>query len=330
MAENNLQSPHDRFFRGMMTDPRVIREFFTQNLPANIRNIVNFDSISPQKDSFIDDHLRLQIADLLYLAEFDGKLGYLYLLVEHQTTPCQLMPFRLLKYMVAIMESHLKKTGKKQLPVVYPIVIYHGPKNYNYSTDLFDLFGDKKKMAQDILWKPYQLIDLSKIPDEKLKSSLRYGVAAYTMKHIYEKDFLPPLKVITNMLKPFEKHKEMGYICKIFSYIVEASEIKKEDFIDTVTIGLSNLNEVKIMTLAEQFRQEGRQEGLREGRTLAEQFRQEGLQKGLHEGLQKGLQKGKAEAFNLVATKLLNQGMDEAAITAITGLSLQEIGTLKK
>ena len=322
MAENNIQSPHDRFFRGMMTDPKVIREFFAQNLPANIRKIINFDSISLQKDSFIDDNLRLQIADLLYSAEFDGKRGYLYLLVEHQTTPCQLMPFRLLKYMIAIMEQHLKKTKKNQLPVVYPIVIYHGPKNYNYSIDILDLFGEQKELAQDILWKPYQLIDLSKISDEKLKSSLRYGIMGYTMKHIYEKNFLPALKNIVNNLQVIEKQGEMSYIYRILSYVVEASEIKEEELINTVKIGLSNLNEEKVMTLAEQLRQEGWQKGKQEGLTLAEQFKQEGLQA--------GLQKGKTEAFNQVAIKLLNQGINDSTIAAVTGLSLQEIINLKK
>jgi len=170
--DNRISTPHDRFFRSMMADNKVIQEFFEQNLPVNIRGIIDFDSISPQKDSFIDDHLRLQIADLLYSVEFNGQLGYLYLLVEHQSTPSELMPFRVLKYMVAIMEHHLNKTGKNQLPIIYPLIIYNGHRKYNYSTDLFDLFGDKKELAQDILWKPYNLIDLSKIPDKKLRDSL--------------------------------------------------------------------------------------------------------------------------------------------------------------
>ncbi|MHA2040139.1 MAG: Rpn family recombination-promoting nuclease/putative transposase [Promethearchaeota archaeon] len=35
---------------------------------------------------------------MLYTAQFGQRQGYLYLLVEHQSTPDKLMPYRLLKY----------------------------------------------------------------------------------------------------------------------------------------------------------------------------------------------------------------------------------------
>ena len=304
---NSHISPHDRFLRAMMSEPKVIREFFEQNLPNNIKSVINFETIQPQKESFIDDHLRLQITDMLYSAEFGNKLGYLYLLVEHQSTPDKLMAFRVLKYMVAIMEHHTKQTNSDRLPIVYPVVFYTGNKSYNYSTDLFDLFGDKKELAKDILWQPYRLIDLSKIPDEKLKGFLRYGVIARTMKHIYEKDFLPTLKDLINDLKDIETQGEMNYIYTVLSYIIEAGELNKQEFIQTVKTGLTQ--EVNIMTLAEQFRQEGYQKGV----ALAEQREL----------------KGKQEAFKTVAIKLLKQNMTFAQVASITGLSVQEVGRLK-
>ena len=227
------------------------------------------------------------------------------------------MAFRVLKYMVAIMEKHVAQTKTSKLPIVYPIVIYNGWKNYKHSTDIFDLFGDKKELAQDILWKPYQLIDLSTISDDKLKESLWYGIAAYVMKHIFEKDFLPALKDIINNLKDIETQGEMSYLYTTLSYIVEASEIKKEDFISTVKTGLSAITEETIMTLAEQFRQEGVQAG---------------KQLGIQEGIQKGYHKGQLEKINAlknISMKLLNQGMDPSQISTVTGLSIEEICSLK-
>jgi len=204
----------------MMTEPKVIREFFEQNLPDNIKSIINFETILLQKESFIDDRLRLQITDMLYSAEFSGRIGYLYLLVEHQSIPDNLMAFRILKYMVAIMEYHLRKTNSDVLPIIYPLIFYSGNRNYNHSTDLFDLFGDKKELAKDILWQPYRLIELSKIPDDKLKEFLRYGVIARTMKYIYQKDFLPILKDLINDLRHIETFGDMNYIYTILSYIL--------------------------------------------------------------------------------------------------------------
>jgi predicted transposase/invertase (TIGR01784 family) len=136
-----------------MAEPRVMKEFFAKNLPTNIRDVINLDSIQSQKESFINDSLKLQIADILYSAEFGDQLGYLYILIEHQSTPSELMPFRILQYMVAIMNHHLTKTGKNRLPIVYPMIFYNGWKPYNYSTNIFDLFGDKKELARGLFYR---------------------------------------------------------------------------------------------------------------------------------------------------------------------------------
>ena len=332
MANKNITNPHDKFFRSIMTDPKVIREFFEINLPTNICNAIDLDHIVPQPDSFIDDHLRLQTADILFSAEFGKKRGYLYLLVEHQSSPDKLMAFRILKYMIAIMEKHVAKTKSSKLPIVYPMVIYNGWKNYNHSTDIFDLFEDDKKLAQDILWQPFKLIDLSTIPDDKLKSSLRYGVAGYVMKHIFEQDILPVLKEAVKHLRPIEKSGEYSYIYKVLSYIVEASEIKTQDFINTVKTGLITINEEKIMTLAEQWREEGRQEVM----TLAEQWKEEGRQETMvlaeqwkREGVERGKLEGKQDTLYTIVSRLFSQGMSVDQIAALVDLSVPDVKALK-
>ena len=268
-----------------------------------------------QNESHIDDKLKLQVTDLLYYAEFSGKPGYIYVLVEHQASPHKLMAFRLIKYMIAIMEDHLKKTGDDILPVIYPCIFYTGNRKYNYSTDIFDLFGGNKELARSILLQPYQLIDLTKISDEKLKEFLRYGVMARTMKHIYEKDFLVFLRDMIGDLKAVQGFGEMDYIYTVLSYIVQAGEIRdQQEFIEIVETGLTKINKGDIMTLADQFRQEGEQKG-----------RQEGILLGLEQGMEKGVEKGKIN----VAINLFRNGMDIAQVAKFTGLSVWDVEQLK-
>jgi predicted transposase/invertase (TIGR01784 family) len=300
MSSDNIKCPHDRFFRSMMTEPKVIKEFFAQNLPENIRNVINFDTIELQKESFIDDKLKLKIADILYSVEFINQPGSLYILVEHQSTPEKLMPFRILKYMVSIMEQHLNKTKTHQLPTIYPIIFYTGQKPYNYSLDLSNLWQNQKELKNCISFEPCKLIDLSKILDEKLRSYPIYGPFAYAMKHIYQKDFLPILKIIMNDLRSIEKQINSSYINRTLSYILEAGEMEEQCFINAVKTELLNTNcGVKIMTIAEQL-------------------------------VQKGKLEGKIEAFSIVATKLFKQGMDINKIATITELPIQKINSLKK
>lgn len=326
MTDNHL-TPHDRFFRAIMVDPKIAREFFEQNLPADIKAVIDFASIQLQNESHIDDKLKLQVTDLLYYAEFSGKPGYIYVLVEHQANPHKLMAFRLIKYMIAIMEDHLKKTGDDILPVIYPCIFYTGNRKYNYSTDIFDLFGGNKELARSILLQPYQLIDLSKISDEKLKEFLRYGVMARTMKHIYEKDFLVFLRDMIGDLKAVEGFGEMDYIYTVLSYIVQAGEIRdQQEFIKIVETGLTKINRGDIMTLADQFRQEGKQEGKQEGRQEGILL---GLEKGIEKGIEKGKLEGKAEALKTFALNLFGQGMTIAQIAKLTGLSVWDVEQLK-
>src|SRR3990167_7952036 len=161
MAKNNL-SYHDRFTRSLMTNPKVIQEFFHKNLPDSLRELIDFSSIHLQKESHINDKLNSQIIDLLYKADFNGKPGFLYLLIEHASKPHPLLPFRLLKYMIGVMEDHLKVTKAKELPLVYPLILYTGKRPYTHTLDLFDLFPEKEReIAKQTLFSPYHLIDLT-------------------------------------------------------------------------------------------------------------------------------------------------------------------------
>ena len=260
MVNNHIQ-PHDRLFRGLMSKPKVAKDFFEQHLPDNIKQIANLDKLKLQKGSFVNDKLRLQITDMLYKSEFNGKIGYLYLLVEHQTKEDPWMPLRLLKYMIAIMERHIQTTKSKTLPIVYPLLFYSGKNKHKSSTDILDLFGSQRSLAENILWNPCQLIDLSTIPDDQLKQSLWVGVMSRVMKHIYKKDILPFVKIILNELRLIEKEGDLDYIYKILSYWVEAGEIKDEQkFQETIKKGLSNIEEERIMTLAKKWHQQGRRE----------------------------------------------------------------------
>ena len=60
----------------MMSNDKVIREFFDTNLPQTIKDCVDLTTIIPQRESFTDDKLKLQIADLLCAVDVQGKSLY--------------------------------------------------------------------------------------------------------------------------------------------------------------------------------------------------------------------------------------------------------------
>lgn len=52
-------------------------------------------------------------------------MGYIYVVIEHQSKPEELMAFRMMRYSIAAMQNHLD-AGYKELPLVIPMLFYHG------------------------------------------------------------------------------------------------------------------------------------------------------------------------------------------------------------
>jgi predicted transposase/invertase (TIGR01784 family) len=112
MPKNHL-SAHDRYIRSILSHASVAREFFEKHLPPDVIKIIDFSTLEPQKDSFINDKLRLKVADLLFSVNFNGDPGYIYLLLEHASKPDRLLPYRMLQYTMSIMDQHLKNRKTK-------------------------------------------------------------------------------------------------------------------------------------------------------------------------------------------------------------------------
>jgi len=297
MSKNRL-SPHDRYIRSVFTNPKVVREFFEANLPDKVKAAIDLNNIEPQKESFINDKLKQQISDILFATKFNNEDGYLYVLLEHASTPDRMLPLRLVKYLSAIVDQHLKKSENNKLPIIYPMVLYSGQKPFPYSTDLFELYGANKDLAREIMGRPYKLVDLTQASDEELKKYFWFGAAALIAKHIKDPDIMPTFKVAIDLFRKIESLGEKqyieDYIYVTLSYIVEAADIKdKEAFIETIRKGLTEIDEDKIMTLAEQWKQEGRQ----------------------------------AERLE-VARSMLQKGLDAQVIMEVTGLSEADISKL--
>ena len=89
-----------------------IKDFLNNYLPQNIMNIIDIDTLEPQKDSFINEELKEEFSDLLFRVNINNKDGYLYFLFEHKSYISKDVPFQLLKYMIEIWEAKMKKEGR--------------------------------------------------------------------------------------------------------------------------------------------------------------------------------------------------------------------------
>ena len=309
--KKTVQTPHDRFFRAALSDQRVAYEFFDCHLPLEIKKRVDLASITLRKDSYVDENLSLSMIDMLFDASFQEQPGYLYLLIEHQSTPDRLMAFRLMKYVFAIMEQHLKTSQGTQLPLIYPMVFYTGKGAYPYSTDIFDLFElMNQQLARDIFLQPFELIEISQIPDEEIKQKVWLGILELSAKHIFARDILPCLNDMLSLFQKAEDLNGSGYVQTALTYLFTTGVVKDEQlFLETIQTGLSSETRGVIMTIAEQFEARGEARGEAKGEA-------------------KGIEKGDVRARKTIARKLLQEGLPLDAVSRVTELSLEELKLL--
>lgn len=91
------------------------------------------------KDSFIEEDLKKYFSDILYRVKIKGESSFIYTLFEHKSSPDELTAFQLLQYMVQIWRQYNNQHPKLPLPIILPLVVYHGKRSWNIGTKFSDL-----------------------------------------------------------------------------------------------------------------------------------------------------------------------------------------------
>jgi len=272
----DIHNIHDKTFKTAMSDIRVARDFFEEYLTKTILSLVNLNTLKLSHNSYVDENLNTFSSDVLYEVKLENSnTAYFYLLCEHQSSVDRLMPFRLLNYMVRIWSDYLKQTGHKNLPLIYPLVFYHGEDPYHGPRSLPEIVQALPAIIEDVLFKPFHLMDTHEIEDERLRERRWAGILTFMMKHVYARDIWPFIQTVIEMLKNIEKEEGAAiYANHLLKYWLLAAEIKKEpkaSFIETIKQGLSASMRSEMMTIAEQLIQQGIHQG--EARLLATQLK---------------------------------------------------------
>ena len=107
---------HDPLVRQFLSDLSVAREFLEIYLPENIKSKCDLNSLTIEPGSYIEPDLKTHCSDIVYKAKLypnePAKFAYIYTLIEHQSHPEILMPYRILNYQSAIIRNHLDKLDK--------------------------------------------------------------------------------------------------------------------------------------------------------------------------------------------------------------------------
>ncbi len=260
--ESPLHQPHDKLVKSTFSDPDNARAFLQANLPSHLVRRMDWTSLNLLSGSFIDPEFAATSSDLLFSVKIDGHLAFLFILFEHQNQEDPLIGLRLLTYMVRIWNDYLRNNpGATKLPAILPLVLAQDNKPWKSSTRLAELIdipegagADIKKHIPDF---EFQLVELYHMPFDKILGTpmgiltLR-ALKAEKLQALLDDPVWDESLLIQLPSASFEM---------LMRYILDRDLDKPAFRRKLQTLRNPKLSK-NAMSLAEQFRQEGRQEGL--------------------------------------------------------------------
>lgn len=295
---------HDALFKRFLGDITVARDFLAIHLPATICRQCDLRTLAMAPASFVEENLRSQLSDMLYSVKTASGEGYIYCLIEHQSRPEKLMPQRLLRYSLAAMQQHLDQ-GHEQLPVVVPLLFYHGRTSpYPYTTRWLDCFADPE-LAGSVYMQAFPLVDITAMPDDEILTHRRVALLELVQKHIRTRDVLEMVNDIARLSKRWPLSAAQ-FRSLVYYIVMQGESSAAEEFLRAMAEKATDYQE-DIMTIAQQLEA-----------------------KGLQKGLQKGIQKGEKNASIKIARQLIASGVERAVVQNSTGLNDEEWNALTR
>ncbi|EAW1477742.1 Rpn family recombination-promoting nuclease/putative transposase [Salmonella enterica subsp. enterica] len=300
---------HDGLFKLFLREPDTARDFLAVHLPADIRAQVRLDTLKLEPGSFVDQKLRELHSDVLYSVETaEGHAGYIYCLVEHQSTADRMMAWRMMRYSMAVMDAHLKK-GNDTLPVVVPLLFYQGTvRPYPYSTDWMDCF-DAPSLAWEVYSRPWPLVDVSVMEDSDLQSHRRMALLELVQRDIRHRDAASLLRDVVQLIRLAGNTREQ--VEAVLCYIIY-NGMTSEHITPFLYELAGEIPEYKELIMG----------------TIAQQLKEEGIQLGIQQGLQQGIEQERLAAQQKLletAYALLDNGVSLEVVIKSTGLSRETL-----
>ena len=275
MTISTTSTPHDAVFKSFLRHPDTARDFIDIHLPAPLRKLCDLTTLKLEPNSFIDDDLRQYYSDLLWSVKTQEGVGYIYVVIEHQSKPEELMAFRMMRYSIAAMQNHLD-AGYKELPLVLPMLFYHGCRSpYPYSLQS----GCRRilnRYYQYIIGPVCHISSNGHDSDDEIMQHRKMALLELIQKHIRQRDLLGLVDQIVSLLVTGNTNDRQ--LKALFNYVLQTGDAQRfRAFIGEIAERAPQEKE-KLMTIADRLREEGAMQGKHEE---ALRIAQEMLDRGL-------------------------------------------------
>ncbi|HHQ4049470.1 TPA: Rpn family recombination-promoting nuclease/putative transposase [Citrobacter freundii] len=308
MKKSPTSTPHDALFKTFLKYPETARDFIEIHLPSRLRILCDLTTLELKPASFIEENLRAYYSDVLWSMKTSEGDGYIYVVIEHQSSPDIHMAFRLMRYAIAAMQSHLD-AEHDTLPLVVPMLFYHGIDTpYPFSLCWLDEF-DNPALAHQLYLSAFPLVDITVVPDDDIMQHRRVALLELMQKYIRRRDLMGLADKVASLLTTGTTNDSQ--LKALFNYLLiqHGHKPRFSRFMRKLAQQVPGYKE-STMNIVEKIRRAGQRKGLREG---------------MQRGLEKGLAEGRREEALRIAGSMLEDGLPRELIVRITGLSEDDV-----
>jgi predicted transposase/invertase (TIGR01784 family) len=257
LSMNQLNNPHDKFFKETFSRLEVAQSFIEEVFPPDLLERLNLSALKRINDSFTDAELEEYLADIVYQTEYAGQKTLVTLLFEHKSYVQKYPHLQLLQYILNVWKEERKQ--KKKLSVVIPIIIHHGEGTWKYKSMKSYFKGLHPSLDRFIPDFDYLLFTLDKIEDSQIANfqNLLLSMTTMLLKHSHDKndEFLKLSSFWAEKLNRLDADKQLEFIRTVFLYIETALNLTQEDLTPIFTEVSTNVNDIA-MTIADRIREE--------------------------------------------------------------------------
>ncbi len=312
---SDINNPHDSFFKELLSQPQNARDFPRYYLPAEIVAEFDLRKLELVRDAFVDESLKEHLADLLYRVKLKrGDHAFVFVLFEHKSAPDFWVAFQILRYIVRLWEQQ-QAQGAKQLPPVYPIVLYHGRRQWKVARNLRSLVAiqNDSPLLQFVPEFEYYLVDLTQLREEDLQGAPYLKAGLLALKLIFDRELSRRLPDIFKAMKAGPKRPLLDHLKTVSKYLskvknaVEPARLKQA------------VHEV-FSDQGEKFMAEFFQEWINQGRA-----------QGIQQGIQQGIARGRVEGLASLTLSLLQHRLGripKVTKEQVRGLSAKQLEAL--
>lgn len=225
--------PHDVSFKTFFQDEELVRDFINYYIPKEIKSYLDLSVIEIDVSGFVAEEFKEFLTDVVVRVQLTNseQMAELYFLFEHKSYPDRYARLQALHYSVQKwMNLYRRNKLAGYLPIVIPVIIYHGVSKWTFSHNFEDYFDIPHEAFRVFIPKFRHLMhDIAHMGDEVFKTSTLMEIFHLLFKYIHFPELDIKLQEIYDLLEQLpDEDKRKEYLFVILKYVLAVGPLSRE------------------------------------------------------------------------------------------------------